>query len=79
MLVLPGPPKKWGCSTSESHDPGEKDSGSSMSSGEFKATHGFAHNNVPLNSQNNQGPEGNFSCREKDRKPLYFYNEMYSC
>lgn len=38
-----------------------------MSGSEFEAAHGFADHNVPLDSQNNQRPQSDLTCGEKQK------------
>lgn len=69
---LPGPAKERGRSTSHSHDPGEKDSNCSVSASELEAAHRFADDDVPLDGQDHQWPESNFTCRKKVTKSYQF-------
>lgn len=68
---LPGPAKKRWDGTGACHDPGERTTYWSMSGSEFEAAHGFADHNVPLDSQNNQRPQSDLTCGEKQTsKPV---------
>lgn len=59
--TVPGPANQGGDSTGHGHDPGEQDSSKSMAASKLEAAHGFADNNVSLDSQHNQGPQGNLT------------------
>ena len=54
IVELPGPANQWRDSTRHSHDPGESNANSCVSSTEFKASHWFTDNNVSFNSQDYQ-------------------------
>lgn len=67
-LNSPGPAKEGGSSTGEGHNPGKSNAHHGMARGEAEVSHGFADNDVALDSQDDQGPQGNLACgRERNR------------
>lgn len=62
-VPLPGPADERGNRTSQRHDPGEGHTHNGMILPKAEVAHGLADHYVPLNSQDHQGPQGDFTCK----------------
>ena len=60
---LPGPADEGGCGAGQSHDPGEGDAHDGVVLPEAEVAHGLAHHHVPLDGQDHQGPQCDFTCK----------------
>ena len=63
LVPLPGPTNEGGCSAGQCHDPGEGDAHYGMVLPKAEVAHGLTHHHVPLNGQDHQRPQGNFTCK----------------
>lgn len=60
---LPGPAGQWGCSAGQCHDPREGKPHDGVVLPKAEVAHGLAYHHVPLDGQDHQGPQGNFTCK----------------
>lgn len=65
--LLPWPTNKRRDGTRGSHNPGECTACCCMSGCEFETTHGFADDNISLNSQNHKRPQRHLTCWEEQK------------
>lgn len=57
----PGPAEERRGGAGDGHDPGEGDAHHGVAGGEAEVAHGFADDDVALDGQDNQGPQGDLA------------------
>lgn len=65
----PGPAEERRGGAGNGHDPGEGDAHHGVAGREAEVAHGLADDNVALDGQDNQGPQGNLACGEERESP----------
>lgn len=65
----PAPAKEGGDGDADTDDPGGRHDQQRMAGGEAEVAEGFADDDVALDGQDNQGPQGDLACGEEKESP----------